>query len=95
MDCIVLHVTYTCKPGMAGPFVLAVKEAGLQKAIRGEEGCLQYDYHLSCEGEDRVVLLERWADEEALRRHSAQPHMQRLAALKPRYVLDTRVERFS
>ena len=63
--------------------------------VRAEEGCLQYDYHLSCEGEDRVVLLERWADEEALRRHGAQPHMQKLSALKPRYVLDTRVERFS
>ena len=94
MDGIILHVTYTCKPAMAGPFVLAVKEAGLQKAIRGEEGCLQYDYHLSCEGEDQVVLIERWQSEEALRRHGAQPHMQRLAALKEPYVLDTRVERF-
>ena len=95
MDCIVLHVTYLCRPGMADAFIRAVKEAGIQSAIRGEEGCLQYDYHLSREGEDRVVLLERWRSEEALRRHSAQPHMQRLAALKPRYVLDTRVERFS
>ena len=62
--------------------------------MRGEQGCLQYDYHLSCEAPDTVVLLERWADDAALARHARQPHMGRLLALKDAYVEKTWVERF-
>ena len=91
---IILHVAYACKPGQAGDFVRAVKDAGIQRAVRGEDGCLQYDYHLSCEAEDTAVLLERWRDAAALDRHLAQPHMEALRRLKGDYVLDTRAERY-
>ena len=94
MGPVTLFVSYHCKPGMARPFVRAVKDAGIQRAVREEAGCLQYDYHLSCETEDTVVLLERWADAAALERHAAQPTMDALRALKETYVEQTRVERF-
>ena len=71
METIVLHVTYTCKPAQAPAFVQAVKAAGLQDTVRAEDGCLQYDYHLSCETPDTVVLLERWRDAAALERQLA------------------------
>ena len=94
MENIVLHVTYTCRPNQAPDFVRAIKSAGLQEAIRAEDGCLQYDYHLSCETPDTVVLLERWRDAAALERHLAQPHMARLRELKGFYALGTKLERY-
>ena len=94
MESIVLHVTYTCRPGQGAAFVQAVKAAGLQDAVRAEDGCLQYDYHLSCEAPDTVVLLERWRDAAALERHLAQPHMERLREIKGGYALDTKLERY-
>jgi len=94
MNTIVLHVTYTCKPGRAEAFVRAVKECGFQRTIRAEDGCLQYDYHLSCEAADTVVLLERWRDAAALAAHLARPHMEALRSLKGEYALDTKLERY-
>ncbi len=94
MDSIVLHVTYTCLPGKAQGFVQALKDAGLQAKVHSEEGCLQYDYHLSCEAADTVVLLEHWRDQAALSRHSAQPHMAEIQALKEGFVTATHVERY-
>lgn len=94
MDSIVLHVTYHCLPGQAEPFVRALKEDGLQAAVRREDGCLQYDYHLSCEERDAVVLLERWRDAQALAVHGATDTMARIKTVKERFVERTDVLRF-
>ena len=94
MENIILHVTYFCKEGMAQDFVNAVKDSGVQALVRAENGCLQYDYHLSLEQDNAVVLLEKWRDSEALSCHMAQPHMETLKDFKSRFVLDTRIERY-
>jgi len=94
MENVILHVTYHCKSGMAEDFVRAVKESGVQAKVRAEDGCLQYDYHLSLEENDAVVLLEKWRSSEALAAHMAQPHMETLRDLKSRFALDTKIERY-
>ena len=94
MQNIILHVTYTCLPGKAEDFVAALKESGLQATVRAEDGCLQYDYHLSCEEKDTVVLIERWRDAVALATHAAQPHMAQIAAMKEGRVSATKLERY-
>ena len=94
MEHIILHVTYTCKPGKAAEFVRRLKESGLQQTVRNEDGCLQYDYHLSCETADTVVLLEMWRDGDALAAHMAQPHMKDIGAIKGELVDNTDIKRF-
>lgn len=94
MEGIVLHVTYHCYPGQAQAFVRALKESGLQNAVKGEDGCLQYDYHLSCEEENAVVLLERWRDAQALSVHGETDTMARIKAVKERFVERTDVLKF-
>ena len=94
MNCIVLHVWYACRPGGAEGFIRALKDGGVQETVRAEDGCLRYDYHLSREAADTVVLLEQWRDAESLARHLAQPHMEDVARIKADFVLETRVERF-
>ena len=41
---IILHVTYTTKPGEAENFIRAIEEAGIDKATRAENG--------SCSGDE-------------------------------------------
>lgn len=94
MNHIILHVTYRCQSGTAEAFVRTVKESGLQALVRREDGCLQYDYLISLEHCDTVVLLEHWRDSAALNTHLAQPHMKTLGELKARFVEDTAIERF-
>jgi len=91
---IILHVTYHCHPGKAEEFVRALKESGLQAEVRAEEGCLQYDYTISCEAADTVILLERWSGAEALAAHSKALHMQKMPVLKEGRVRSTTIERF-
>ena len=62
--------------------------------IRRDDGCLQYDYFLSCEEADTVLLLEHWRDAAALAAHGAGPLMPEIAACKEGRVLCTQVERF-
>ena len=94
MENIILHVYYRCKSGAAEEFVRTIRDSGVQAMIRAEDGCLQYDYHLSLEKEDTVVLLEKWRDSAALAAHMAQPHMETLKEFKSRFVLDTKLERY-
>ena len=94
MENIIFHVTYTCKPGMAEAFINAVRERGLQEKTRQEDGCMQYDYHISCEVPDTIVLLEKYRDKEAVMNHAAQPTFQEISALKEEYVLNVDIKRF-
>lgn len=88
---VLFHVTYTALPGKAEPFLQAVREAGLLETIRQEDGCLGYDYYLSWEQPDQILLVERWRDGQAQKTHLAAPHMARLGELKGRYIEETRV----
>ena len=94
MDHILLHVTYTCKPGTAETFVRTIKERGIQQQVRDEDGCLQYDYHISCEKPDTVVLLEQWRDKAALQAHTAGDPFKAVGATKAEYVLHADILRF-
>ena len=94
MENVILHVYYRCKAGMAQEFVRAVKESGVQALVRAEDGCFRYDYHLSLEEEDTVVLLEKWRDSDALAAHMQQPHMETLKEFKTCFALDTKIERY-
>ena len=91
---IVLNVTYKCKPGMNKAFLDKLNEEGLGAACRAENGNIKYHYYLPTDGSDELLLVEKWEDKEALKAHAKQPHLARIGALKPDYVLDTVIEKF-
>jgi quinol monooxygenase YgiN len=41
---------------------------------REDDGCGGYRVYADLEQEDRYVIVEEWADDEALQSHFAQPH---------------------
>lgn len=55
----------------------------LIEPTRAEEGCLQYDLHVSTEQPGHFLFYENWTSREALDRHLATPHLERLSALLP------------
>ena len=88
-----LNVTYEMKPGMRSEFLAAVQEDGLLDAIRAEDGCLKYDYYLSVDHPDQLLLVEHWRDQAAVKRHAETPTMEKIKALKAQYVEDTQITR--
>ena len=87
-----LSVNYFAKPGRREEFLRRVEE-GILTAIRREEGCLRYDYYLSCQNEDEILLLEAWDTDEHQRIHMEQEHMKRLRAIKDECIAETKLNR--
>ena len=89
-----LNVTYRMKPGMRGEFLRAVHEDGLLAAIRQEEGCLKYDYYLSADDADELLLVEHWTERAAQERHTTHPNMAALGKIKAVCVQDVTLDKF-
>ncbi len=74
---IIVVATITLQPGSR-----EVAEAALRKAValsRKEPGCDQYQLHEDSERADRLVMIERWRDEAALKGHLEGPVFRELA----------------
>jgi quinol monooxygenase YgiN len=72
----------TAKPGRREEVLSAFREN--IPAVRAEQGCIEYGPAIDAEGfgsfqakmgPDTFVVLETWEDKEALKAHSATPHM--------------------
>ena len=88
-----LSVNYFAKPGRREEFLRRIVEGGILAAIRAEEGCLRYDYNLSCLYEDEILLLEEWDTAEHQRIHMEQEHMKRLRIIKDDCIADTQLHK--
>ncbi len=93
MSQLTLLVTYTAKPGMRETFLRSLAARGIPDRIRAEAGCLQYDYYLSIQRSDEILLLERWTDDKAQAAHLRQPHMAELREIKEQYVETTTLQK--
>lgn len=87
-----LLVTYKMKSGNAAEFLKELHRLGFPETVRAEDGCVRYEYFLPDGGHDSVVLIEEWASAEKQALHLEQPHMKRLAEIKPVFVSETTVE---
>jgi quinol monooxygenase YgiN len=62
-------ITVHVAPGKAADFAGAFKV--VQAIAHQEEGCEQYELFQSLDDPDRLVLLERWTNQELLDKHMA------------------------
>jgi len=62
-----LIITHTAAPGMGEAFAEAFKTRCAE--VMTEPGCEQFEVFRSALDPDKLVLLERWADEAALEAH--------------------------
>ena len=84
---ITIHIYYTGnEPGAAAAFAAEMERQGIADRIRQEPGNLQ--------DASTVLLIDSWLDQAALDQHHASPMMAEIAALRERYDLHMKVERF-
>lgn len=86
-----LLVIYKLKENSADEFMKALYDENIPQNVRRENGCLGYDYFISADKKDSVVLLEKWETKEAQAVHLSQPRMNRLREIKDKYVAETTV----
>lgn len=91
---ITIHIYYKGENGNAKLFAGEMISSGTVREIRAEEGNLGYEYFFPMEDEETVLLIDTWANQEALDAHHASPMMARLSRLREKYDLHMKVERY-
>ena len=92
---ITIHLYYTGRDGNARKFAEEMVSSGLVEKIRAEEGNIQYDYFFPMHDPETVLLIDRWTDQAALDFHHKTEMMQQIAALREKYRLRLKVERYT
>ena len=91
---LTVNIYYTGTNGNARKFAEEMTSSGLVETIRAEEGNEKYAYYFPAEDPETVLLIDRWRDQAALDIHHKTPMMAQIAALREKYHLKMRVERF-
>lgn len=91
---ITVNIYYTGKDDSAKKFAEEMVSSGLVDAVRAEEGNERYAYFFPMDDPQTVLLIDRWRDQAALDVHHKTEMMQKIAALREKYHLKMRVERF-
>lgn len=91
---ITVNIYYTGKDDNAKKFAEEMVSSGLVDAVRAEEGNERYSYFFPMDAPQTVLLIDRWRDQAALDIHHKTEMMQKIAALREKYHLKMRVERF-
>ena len=96
MNQLLLLVTYHTRTGARADFLRAMETSGILERIRREDGCLRYDYFLSADEPEAILLVEKWESEEKQLLHLQPPHMAQFRAhITELYVKETAVEKIS
>ena len=77
----------TAKPGQREAILAAFR--AILPTVHAEKGCIEYEPAIDADGigplqtkagPDTFLVIEKWADPEALKTHAAAPHMAAYAA---------------
>ena len=92
---LTINIYYTGTDGSARRFAEEMRASGLVDKIRAEKGNLRYEYFLPVDDTETVLLIDAWESKEALDFHHKSPMMKEIAALREKYRLKMRVQKFS
>lgn len=83
-----LLITYKTHLNQREAFHKAILDGNIQDASRAEAGNISYDYFLSLDSKDELLLVEKWTDQASLDLHRTYPHFAQVQALRKIYVLE-------
>ena len=92
---ITVNLRYTGIDGNARKFAEEMISSGTVDAIRAEGGNLRYEYYQSLDDPETILLIDSWANQEAIDKHHATPMMDTIAKLREKYDLHMTVERYT
>ena len=84
-----IYVKFQCHPQKREAFIQKMQETGILEAIRAEDGCKMYDYYLSAEDPNAILLVEQWESKAHQQVHMTQPHMAQMKGFKDDYIAAT------
>ena len=91
---ITVNLYYTGVNGKARLFAQEMESNGTTAAIRAEQGNIRYEYFFPMNDPETVLLIDAWESQAAIDAHHASPMMETIQALREKYDLHMRVERF-
>ena len=91
---ITINLYYTGTNGNARKFAEEMESSGTAAAIRAEEGNLRYEYFFPMNDPETILLIDSWRDQSAIDSHHASSMMGIISALREKYDLHMKVERY-
>ena len=91
---ITVNIRYTGSNGAARAFVEEMISSGTVAAIREEKGNLRYEYYISFDNPETILLIDSWDNQAAIDTHHASPMMGTITKLRKKYDLHMTVERY-
>lgn len=91
---ITVNLRYTGKNESAAKFAEEMIGSGTVAAIRAEKGNLRYEYYISMDDPETILLIDSWENQAAIDAHHASPMMNTIAELRDKYDLHMTVERY-
>lgn len=91
---ITVNIYYSGEHGNARKFAEEMTRSGLVNRIRAETGNRRYEYFFPMDDPETVLLIDSWNDQGAIDLHHASPMMGEITALREKYGLHMKVERY-
>ena len=91
---ITVNLYYTGTNGSARKFAEEMVSSGTVAAVRAEDGNLRYEYFFPMDDPETVLLIDSWRDQQAIDGHHASLMMATIAALREKYDLHLKAERY-
>ena len=91
---ITVNLYYTGVNGKARLFAQEMESSGTAAAIRAEKGNIRYEYFFPMNDPETVLLIDAWDSQAAIDAHHASPMMETIQALREKYDLHMKVQRF-
>lgn len=91
---ITINIYYTGAGDNARRFAEEMLSSGVVQAIRAEAGNLRYEYFSPLEDPATLLLIDSWQDQRSIDLHHASPMMPQITALREKYDLHMKVERY-
>lgn len=91
---LTINISYTGAGQNAQKFAKEMEKSGLADKIRAQVGNERYEYYLSLEDPQTVLLIDQWTDQAALDRHHASEMMHEIVKLRDKYELHMQVQNY-
>lgn len=91
---VTVNIYYSGINGNARKFAEEMISSGVVNDIRAEAGNIRYEYFFPMADKETVLLIDSWKDQHAIDVHHASPMMARIIALREKYDLHMKVERY-
>ena len=91
---VTVNIYYSGVNGNARKFAEEMVSSGIVNDIRAQDGNLKYEYFFPMDDEETVLLIDSWENQQSIDIHHASPMMAKIIALREKYDLHMKVERY-